>query len=91
VIAGAAGTRHSTPSWQPPSRATSTRTLAALRGYELGVARLVVAGDTVVAELSETVDLSAGRQRTDEAIVFDLAPDGLIRRVGVFLRRSVHV
>jgi ketosteroid isomerase-like protein len=65
------------------------QTLAALRGYELRVTRLIDGGDTVVAELSESVDLPQGRQRTDEAIVFDLAPDGLVRRVGVFLRRSV--
>lgn len=66
------------------------RTLASLRGYELRVARLIDAGDTVVAELSETVDGPRGRRRADEAIVFDLASNGLIRRVGVFLRRSVE-
>lgn len=66
------------------------RTLASLRGYELRVARLIDAGDTVVAELSETVDGPQGRRRTDEAIVFDLAASGLIRRVGVFLRRAVE-
>jgi predicted ester cyclase len=65
--------------------------LASLPGYELRVSRLIVAPETVVAELSETIDGPQGRMRTDEAVVFDLAPDGRIRRVGVFLRRSVDV
>jgi hypothetical protein len=63
-------------------------TLRALQGYELVVSRLIVAKDVVVAELSETVETSTGRRRTDEAVVFDLSPEGLIRRVAVFLRRT---
>jgi hypothetical protein len=59
-----------------------------LSGYQLDVSRLIVSPDVVVAELSETIDTPEGRRRTDEAVVFDLAPDGLIRHVGVFLRRS---
>src|SRR5262245_21454426 len=60
--------------------------LSSLSGYQLEVSRLIATQDTVVAELSETVDLPDGRRRTDEAVVFDLSPDGLIRHVGVFLR-----
>jgi limonene-1,2-epoxide hydrolase len=63
-------------------------TLRALSGYELRVSRLIVGDGCVVAELSETVDTPEGRRRTDEAVVFDLSPAGLITRVGVFLRRS---
>lgn len=63
-------------------------TLRTLQGYRLDVSRLIAAGDTVVAELSETVETPSGRRRTDEAVVFDLSPLGLIRRVAVFLRRS---
>jgi ketosteroid isomerase-like protein len=63
-------------------------TLRGLAGYELLVSRLIVATDVVVAELSETVDTPAGRRRTDEAVVFDLSPEGLIRHVAVFLRRT---
>jgi hypothetical protein len=63
-------------------------TLRALEGYELEVARLVATPAAVVAELGETVDTPEGRRRTDEAIVFDLSPAGLIRRVAVYLRRS---
>jgi hypothetical protein len=58
-----------------------------LAGYELAVARLVVARDVVVVELSETIDTSAGRRRTDEVVVFDLSAGGLIQRIGVYLRR----
>ena len=65
-------------------------TLRALEGYELHVSRLIAARDVVVAELSETIATPTGRRRTDEAVVFDLSPDGLIRRVAVFLRRSTN-
>ena len=61
------------------------RTLA---GYELEVARVIVAGDVVVVELSETIDTSTGRRRTDEVVVFDVSPAGLIQRIAVYLRRS---
>ena len=63
-------------------------TLRSLAGYELQVSRLIASTDVVVAELSETVDTPDGRRRTEEAVVFDLSPAGLIRRVGVFLRRA---
>ena len=63
-------------------------TMRTLAGYELHVSRLISGDDVVVAELSETVDMPEGRRRTDEAVVFDLALDGRIRRVGVFLRRQ---
>lgn len=62
-------------------------TFRTLHGYRLDVARLVVAAGTIVVELSETVDTDAGPRRTDEAVVFDLSPAGLIRRIAVYLRR----
>ena len=60
------------------------RTLA---GYELAIARRLVAGDVVIVELSETIDTPSGRRRTDEVVVFDVSGNGLIRRVGVYIRR----
>ena len=63
-------------------------TLRSLSGYVLEVARVIDGGETVVAELSETVDTPSGRRRTDEVVVFDLARSGLIRHVAVYLRRS---
>lgn len=62
-------------------------TFRTLAGYELRVSRRVALADVVLVELSETVDTTAGRRRTDEAVVFDLSPAGLIRRIGVYLRR----
>ena len=66
-------------------------TFATLAGYELHVERLIVANDTVVAELNETMDTPEGRRRTHEAVVFDLTPARLIGRVAVYLRRSFIV
>ena len=62
-------------------------TFRQLSGYTLEVARVLVAGASVVVELSETVDADAGRRRTDEAVVFDVCEDGLIAAVTVYLRR----
>lgn len=67
------------------------QTLAALSGYELRIDRLIVTHDVVVAQLAETVDTPEGRRRTHEAVIFDLADDGLIQRVAVFLRRAEMV
>ena len=58
-----------------------------LAGYELAIVRRLVAGDVVVVELSETIDTPSGRRRTDEVVVFDVSAAGLIRRVGVYIRR----
>jgi len=44
----------------------------------------------VLAELSETVTIDGSRLETPEALVFDLAPDGRIARVAIFLRRSFN-
>ena len=62
-------------------------TIAGLGGYELSVTRISAAGLVVTVELSETVDDSDARLRTDEAVVFDVR-DTLIARVAVFLRAS---
>jgi len=67
-------------------------TVGALDGYELLVDRVAGDGRVVLVELSETVDDRDGRRlRTDEAVVFDLAGDGLISRVAVYLRASRHL
>jgi ketosteroid isomerase-like protein len=64
-------------------------TLEALEGYAMRVDRVVAAGDALVlAELSETVTMNGTRLETPEALVFDLAPDGRIARVAIFLRKS---
>jgi ketosteroid isomerase-like protein len=66
-------------------------TLRTLVDYKLVVERLITTATVVVAELHETVGTPAGRRRTHEAVVFDLAPDGRIARVAVFLRKAALV
>ena len=53
-----------------------------LPGYSMDVARVTYADDLAFAELAETV----GEVRTDEALVFEIAGDGRIARVDVFLK-----
>jgi ketosteroid isomerase-like protein len=67
------------------------RTLESLDGYTMRVDRISeVAPNVVLAELSETVTIDGARLETPEALVFDLAPDGRIARVAIFLRRSFN-
>jgi ketosteroid isomerase-like protein len=67
------------------------RTLESLDGYEMRIDRVSEVGaGVVVAELSETVTFDGARLETPEALVFDLAPDGKIARVAIFLRRSFN-
>lgn len=58
--------------------------MPALRDYSMEVARITYSDGVAFAELAETV---AG-VRTDEALVFELAPDGRIARVDVFIKTS---
>ena len=48
-------------------------------------------GECAVAQLSETLLVEGRPRRTDEAIVLDLGPDGLIHRVEVYLQRAYFV
>jgi ketosteroid isomerase-like protein len=65
-------------------------TISKLEGYELVVDRIVTDGTTVVVELSETVDDSDARLRTQEAVVFDVDAGG-ITRVAVYLQTSERI
>jgi hypothetical protein len=58
--------------------------LPQLPGYRMDVDRVVYAGRTAVAELSETIDLDGRPLRTPEALVFDLDDEGLIAQVSVY-------
>jgi len=61
--------------------------LPGLRNHGVEVTRITGDGDVVHAELTETVELE-GRQSTVRlATAFDMAPDGRIRHVEVFVRR----
>jgi ketosteroid isomerase-like protein len=64
-------------------------TLESLEGYVMTVERVLAVGaDVVLAELSETVTMDGARVETPEALVFDLASDGRVARVAIYLRRS---
>lgn len=66
-------------------------TISALDGYRLDLQRVWSDGERAVAQLSETLIVEHRPRRTDEAIVLDLGPDGLIRRVEVYLQRGYFV
>ena len=67
------------------------RTIESLDGYVMRIDRISDgAPNVVLAELSETVTTDGSRLETPEALVFDLAPDGRIARVAIFLRRSFN-
>lgn len=58
-----------------------------LEDYELRVDRLVEAGAVVTAELTETMTWDGKRIETPEVLVFDLAGDGRITHIGIYIRR----
>ena len=66
-------------------------TIGALDGYVLDVQRIWSDGERAVAQLSETLNVDGRARRTDEAIVLDVGPDGLITRVEVYLQRAYFV
>jgi ketosteroid isomerase-like protein len=66
-------------------------TIEALDGYRLDVQRIWSDGTHVVAQLSETLLWEGRPRRTDEAIVLDIGPDGLIARVEVYLQKAYFV
>ncbi|HZP28122.1 MAG TPA: nuclear transport factor 2 family protein [Acidimicrobiia bacterium] len=66
-------------------------TIEAIDDYRQDVQRIWADGARAVAQLSETMNVDGRPRRTDEAIVLDLGPDGLIHRVEVYLQRSYFV
>lgn len=72
-------------------RSFLAETIEALDGYHLDVQRVWSDGGRAVAQLSETLTVDGRPRRTDEAIVCDLGPDGLIHRVEVYLQRGYFV
>ena len=59
-----------------------------LEGYRMDVERIVATdeGRTVVAELSETVELDGRPVRTPESLVFDLDDAGRISRIAIYIQ-----
>jgi ketosteroid isomerase-like protein len=60
--------------------------LPTLPGYIMELDRVVYAGPVVTAQLAETVEVDGQPLRTPEALVFDLAPDGRIARIEVYVQ-----
>ena len=63
--------------------------LPTLPGYVMDVARVIYAdgGRTAMVELSETIDAPSGRLRTPEGLIFDLAEDGRIAHIAIYIQR----
>lgn len=58
-----------------------------LKGYAMNIDRVTYAGDTLAfAELSETVELDGKPIVTQEVLVFELAGDGRIARIEIFIQ-----
>jgi len=63
--------------------------MPSLPGYAMDVTRVVATGDggTVFAQLSETVAFDGAPVVTPETLVFDLAADGRIARIDIYIQR----
>lgn len=58
-----------------------------LREYTLDVERVTAQGQVAVAQLSETMAIEGTRVETREALVFEVGPDGRIRRIEIYIQR----
>jgi hypothetical protein len=65
-----------------------SRVLPSLRDYELEVSRVrAFDGRSVLAELSETLEVDGVRTEFPEALLFDFDEQGLIRRVDIYIKQ----
>jgi SnoaL-like domain len=62
--------------------------LPSLPGYSMEVNRIVHAGSTAWAELTETVDINGAPLRTPEVLAFDLDDDGRIGHLSIYIKTS---
>lgn len=58
-----------------------------LADYRMDVDRVLNFGSSAIAELSETIDMQGRPVRTPECLVFDLAPDGRVSRIAIYIQR----
>lgn len=63
--------------------------LPTLDGYRMQIHRVVGGTDerTAMVELSETVEIDDRSILTEEGLVFDLEPDGRIRKITIYIQR----
>jgi hypothetical protein len=59
-----------------------------LRDYSMDVARITYADGVAYAELAETMQFRGELLRTPECLTFDLAPDGRIARIEVYIQTT---
>jgi hypothetical protein len=62
--------------------------LPSLSGYHMEVDRVVCAGSTAWAELTETVEVAGAPLRTPEVLAFDLSADGRIDHIAIYIQTS---
>jgi SnoaL-like domain len=62
--------------------------LPRLQGYVMDVTRVTYGDGVAYAELTETVTVGDAPLRTPECLTFDLADDGRITRVEVFIQTT---
>ena len=58
-----------------------------LRGYAMTVDRVTTDGPVAVAQLSETMEIDGAAVETKEALVFEVGPEGRIRRIEIYIQR----
>jgi ketosteroid isomerase-like protein len=77
-----------TYSSKPAYLAFITELLPRLPGYAMEVTRVTYGDGVAYAELAETVTVDGAPLRTPECLTFDLADDGRIARVEVFIQTT---
>jgi predicted ester cyclase len=63
-------------------------TIRALPDYGMDIYRVWSDGERATAELAETAVVDGRLRRTEEALTFEFAPDGLISKVAVYIQSS---
>jgi ketosteroid isomerase-like protein len=63
-----------------------SRLMPSLVDYSMEIGRITYAGDVAFAELAESMTWDGRYLRTPECLTFDLAPDGRIARIEVFIQ-----
>jgi hypothetical protein len=58
-----------------------------LPGYSMDVHRVVYSEGIGLAEITETIEIDGAKIPTPEALVFDLADDGRISKIQIYIQR----
>jgi hypothetical protein len=63
-------------------------TIRGLDGYAMDIYRVWAGAERATAELAEVARVDGRLRRTEEALTFEFAPDGLISKVAVYTQSS---